>query len=291
MSSRIIFDIHIDIPKDKLDTDLGSYDWDDIPRAERTKIEFNKYHERLRKNKEEYAEKIGVDYKHYTRDHEYLSFLAFIQGTHPHLSEYLVVNFYKLHLMEKLSEEYDEVLYVDFDVYFNTDKNYFDQFDTSTGIYLAAHDQSENAQEFLDMRPDDKMYLRSELNKWFIAYAMCMEDFIEYTYPVTNTGLILANRYWISKLAFMDHVHDMVRLIDKMKADEDSMFSDNIRSTLDWNNEPFYSYVAQMNEVPLVDNSGPWNFIANYRMTKEEYDSSHKEVVHMILKRFDWIWP
>lgn len=283
MNSSIIFDIHIDIPQDKLDTDLGSYDWDDIPRAERTKLEFNKYKDLLQENKRSYAELIGVDYRHYTRDSSYLQFLAWMQGRFPYLSEYLVVNFYKLYLMEELAKEYDKVLYCDFDVYFYTDKNYFDQFGDE-GIYLSTNTEINGSHW-----DGNKMYLRSELNKWYIAYAMLMEEFEEYTAPVTNTGLILASSKWIKQLNFMEQLPDMIRLVTHIKQGSDYL-APEIVETMDWNNEPFYSYASQKTGVPLIDNSGPWNLIVNYGMTKEVYDSAPKEVVHMILKRFDWIW-
>lgn len=282
-NSFVIFDIHIDIPTDKLDTDLGSYEWDDIPRAERTKLEFNKYKEPLMNNKKDYAEKVGADYKHYTRDEQYEKFLAKWQGAFPYLSEYLVINFYKHYLMRQLADEYDKVLYCDFDVYFYTDKNYFEQFGDE-GIYLACNSEISGKHY-----KGGKMYLRSELNKWFIAYAMFMENYDEYTYPVTNTGLMLASSHWLKKLCFMEQLDDMIRLVTRIREGSDFL-SDEVRETMDWNNEPLFSYAAQVSGTPLINNEGPWNFIANYGMDKHTYDIAPKEVVHMILKRFDWIW-
>ena len=39
-----------------------------------------------------------------------------MQSKYPYLTTYNVINFYKIHLLYELSKEYDEVLYLDFDV-------------------------------------------------------------------------------------------------------------------------------------------------------------------------------
>lgn len=285
MSSSIIFDVHIDIDEDKLDTDLGSYDWDNIPRALRTKLEMNKYHDKLVENKRSYAQLIGVDYINFTRDSSYEAFLAEWQGKYPYLSEYLVINFYKHYLIEQLSETYDKVLYVDFDVVFTTDENIFDAHGDE-GIYLAARNQDRLADEW----DGGQIYIRSELNKWFIAYAMHMEDYEEYNGIVTNTGVILTSSKWVKQLNFMGQLNHMIQLVTHIKKGSDYLASNVVRS-MDWNNEPFYSYAAQRSGVPLVNNEGEWNLIVNYGMTQQDYDRYPKKVVHMILKRFDWIWP
>ena len=47
----------------------------------------------------------------------------------PDMSEYDVVNFYKIWCMEELvKDEYDNALYLDFDVVCNTEVSFFDAF-------------------------------------------------------------------------------------------------------------------------------------------------------------------
>ena len=45
------------------------------------------------------------------------------------IPKYVIINFYKLHLLDKLSEEYDNILYLDHDVYLDTTDNIFKELD------------------------------------------------------------------------------------------------------------------------------------------------------------------
>ena len=42
---------------------------------------------------------------------------------------YEIVNFYKIYLLDKLAEEYDEILYLDFDAIPVTNDNFFEYWD------------------------------------------------------------------------------------------------------------------------------------------------------------------
>ena len=287
--SSVIFEIHIDIPTESLDTDLGPYKWDTIDRSLRTKINYNEYADRLSTNKIEYCKKIGADYKFFGRDHRYLTYLAMMKAKHPHLSEYLIINFYKHQLMYDLANDYDQVLYVDFDVIFQTEESYFEAWDFSKGFHVWADHFTEEAKAW---DKNYKLHLRSMINKHYIAHAMLMEDFEELTTPVINTGIMGASADWIKKLDYPEHLDKMIKLIDFLRADPDSMYSPQIQETFDWNNEPLMTYLVQKQDVPLVCTNGTWNMCVSesHDCMAEEYVSQFK-VVHMINKRFDWIWP
>ena len=287
--SKLIFDIHIDIPTAKLDTDLGPYGWDTMDRSARTKLEYNSHHDKLVQNKKDYAKHIDADYLHFGRDHRYLTYLAMMQSKHPHLSEYLIINFYKHQLMRDLAEEYDQILYVDFDVVFQTQEDYFEAWDFQDGMHVWAMDYSEEAMAWDCSR---KLHLRSMINKHFIAEAMLMEEYEVLETPVINTGIIGASWDWIKKLDFPEYLDDMIRLIDHIKYDPDSMYPESIQSTFDWNNEPLFTYLIQKRQVPLIHTNGTWNACVSesHDFTTPEHVAQVK-IAHMINKRFDWIWP
>ena len=93
----------------------------------------DEYFERLVLNKKDYAEKIGVDFIFYhntMKDFEVDCELEFAK-----------VNLYKHHLMAELANDYDEVLYIDMDVVFNTDLNVFEEHDLSKGIHIRDQDE------------------------------------------------------------------------------------------------------------------------------------------------------
>jgi len=285
---KVIYDLYIDIPDENLCKDIGKYAGDKLEKSERSKIEYNKYYDELLKNKEDYAKKIGADFFHHGRDEQYSEFFKEIKNKHPHLTEYLIINFYKLYLLEIYADKYDEVLYVDFDVVFNTDEDFFEVWNMKDGIHVWAEDYTKYAKEFMNRTPSEKLNLRSMVNKYFISHAMLMEEFEELTYPVINTGIIGSSSDHIKKLAFMKHLDDMIRLINWLKEDPNSMYSENIQSTFDWNNEPMFTYRMQKENIPLIYTNGPWNVMINSNWDKRDYDLLDKKIIHMIYKRFDW---
>jgi len=143
---QVIFSIHIDLEEEKLDKQLGPYwAWEPEDRSTKTKRVMNEYSERLIENKQVYADLQGCDYFHYTNGNDYKQFRDLMYSYCTEQNEYHVVNFYKLWKMERLAEKYDEVLYVDFDVLFETKENFFDVHNLDSGIHVHLEDYHEEA--------------------------------------------------------------------------------------------------------------------------------------------------
>lgn len=88
---------------------------------------FEKYYSRIIESHKAYANSINVDYK--------------LCETLPalfHTPTYDQINFGKYYHGEKLCEEYDEILYIDFDVIPNTTENFFEVFNISDYIPVRA---------------------------------------------------------------------------------------------------------------------------------------------------------
>ena len=115
---RIIFSLYIDIDKSELDYQ-APYAWDteQLPKTEKTKLLFQEYYPWLKERHIDYSRTLGVDYTLYENDEKWYEFKKYFNKTYPQVTAYNVVNFYKIHLLYELSKEYDEVLYLDFDVY------------------------------------------------------------------------------------------------------------------------------------------------------------------------------
>ena len=75
--------------------------------------QFEKFKDRLKQRQEEYAKICGAQYKLFEASN----------------TDFINIQFEKLILFTELSKEYDEVLYLDFDVIPITDKVLFDNFD------------------------------------------------------------------------------------------------------------------------------------------------------------------
>ena len=116
---RVIFTTYDDIKKENDQWGMNYYATESI----------NEYFDRLISNKEEYANSlINVEFKFYHN-----TMKDFNVDTE---LEFTKANIYKHHIMAELAEEFDEVMYVDMDVVFNTEKNVFDELDLSKGIHI-----------------------------------------------------------------------------------------------------------------------------------------------------------
>ena len=65
-----------------------------------------------------YADENKCDYILFENDNQFKDFKKVFQEKYPYLTTYNIVNFYKLYLLYELSNKYDEILYLDFDVSF-----------------------------------------------------------------------------------------------------------------------------------------------------------------------------
>ena len=287
---RVIFSIHIDLESKKLDKQLGPYwAWEVEDRSTKTKRVMNEYSEMLINNKQNYANLHNCDYFHYTNGKDYEQFRDLMYSYCQEQNEYHVVNFYKLWKMEKLSEEYEEVLYVDFDVLFETGENFFEEHDLNKGIHVHLEDYHEEALKYVARWSNEKLYLRSMINKYFIAHALCSHDFMSPRVPITNTGIIGASRKHIKQLDYFKNLEEILNNITFFKTDPDSMYTDNIKETMDYNNEPIYSYLLAKNNVPSVNINGPWHRILDHTVeNRKQYLSLDRKMTHFITKRFEW---
>lgn len=119
---NVIFSIFIDLEVDKkYNTKVVQH-----PREKRVhrKNKFTEFYDQLVENKKWYADFCGADFRMYTEFQP-------IDG----LSDYDSIQYYKIKLLEQLAEEYDNVLYLDFDVIVDTgawQSNFFEKFDMNT---------------------------------------------------------------------------------------------------------------------------------------------------------------
>lgn len=272
---RVIFSLYIDIDDENLEMDMGPFPGDDIERTVRVKQEYTKYRAQIIENHRSYAQLIGVDYINYGRTASYCKF----RDQFPGISEYNVINFYKFYLMEQLAKDYDEVLYVDLDVVFNTDKDFFAHHDLSAGIHLSARDMKDRAMRYVC---DAREYNRRDPGiKWLICFSMDQR----YDGPIYNTGVVAATAEQIRHLDFTNQIDDYVDRINLAEAE--SFLVDELKLAFDYNNEAMFSHRVWEQGISCVDTTGPWNF--NVRnLEKIEYDDAEKFIIHFIQKDLHW---
>ena len=135
---RVIYSFYIDIPKHELDI----FD-KELPIVKNkkakpinlvTKDRLKKHFLRLLVEKEAYAKKLGYDFKLFEYGPDWILFEQKLKREHPYLTTYNIVNFYKIHLLYELAKQYDEVLYLDFDVVPMQHVDFFEHWDLTKGI-------------------------------------------------------------------------------------------------------------------------------------------------------------
>jgi len=263
-----IFSLHIDIPEEKLDAPKSYKDTDEN-KSSITKRQLNKFRDRLLENHQDYAHKIGSEYIHYTRDEEYEKFYK----RFPDLSEYDVVNLYKIWLLDHLVKKYDLVMYVDLDVHFRSYHNVFDHAPANYALCCAY-----DTQEDLEITNDSlyfkkyKKDFRNPQAKYWNAHAMlCEEDLAGDNYAF-NTGVIVASQYGMEQLDYFSDIDEVIAMMKELKEDEFSMYPAQVRASFGYDNETIFAYKSFKNKCILHRPSSAWHTKHHYK-SKEAFDT------------------
>lgn len=173
------------------------------------------------------------------------------------------LNFYKLILIEKYLMQFDNVLYLDFDVVPNTDENIFELYPDEFAFAFQDHNPSSAFDE--DVSPNVKFET---------MFKLCMLKGIDPLPKTINTGVILANQSY----------HDL-----KIEDARDRYAVECIHHRLPLNNEAFFSYLIAKKQIPYTELPTEWNSIYD-RSKKSKLDRNAK-FIHFINKRFEELWP
>lgn len=269
--TKCIFSIYIDIPDDRLDNPVGPQD-DPVNKSKRTKERLAKYRDSLLFNHALYAEKIRAEYRHFERDEEYEKFFK----RFPLLSEYDVINLYKVYLLDKLSKEYDLVLYVDLDVYFAT---YIDAFNYMKGEHCFACN-AETAEE-TGVQIHNKQYwewynrdFRNPQTKYWNAHALLTNEDFDGDNLVFNTGIMMASKKVMEQINYFGDIDEVIDTMTELK--EFSMYPEQVQKVFGYDNETIMAYKVVKNDVPVHRLSDFWHWKHDYGGLKS-YETGTKE--------------
>ena len=284
--SRVIYSIYIDIPKDKLDLyDSHILKENETPMNIKMKQAFIDHYDKLIETKKRYADKIGADFQMYEYDEDYIKFHEDYSKKYPFLTDYNIVNKYKLHILDRLVNYKDEILYLDFDAIPTTNESFFDVWDLSKGIAIL-----HNNDKIRD--PGQHIHringtIRSPSAKYFNAMAMLEERGLSPQCDVVNTAIIGATKEHWKKLRYFDDLNESFKLMTKLiNNKEQSMYPPNITKTFGYDNETIFSYKIVENNVPIQWLNYQWHFF---------YDNNRgipqdAKIVHAINKEFERVW-
>ena len=280
---RIIYSFYIDIPKDELDIfDKHILKKGQAPINYFTKNAFTEHYDKLVTCKEWYAREIGVPFKLFEYDTDFILYKDKLQRDYPYLTTYNVVNFYKIHLLYKLAQEYDEVLYLDFDVVPMTNDNFFKVWDLSKGIAI----KDNNSQIIMmDDVTNRSQTIRSPTAKYYNGQALLIDSGYNPKHKVVNTGIIGASKKHLDQLAYFDNFSDDLKRMSEVKEYHD-MYPEKIRQFFGWDNETLWGVKQVENNVPVQWLDDKWH----YHFHIQGFIPKEVVMCHVINKKFDVAW-
>jgi hypothetical protein len=282
---RVIYSLYIDIPDDELDYQ-PPFMWDNISKTNRTKELFKKHYHKLLEVKKQYSKNINVDFKMYEWDDQYKKYYKFFKENYPEITTYNIVNFYKIHLLYELAKEYDEILYLDFDVVPVTKDSFFDVWDLTKGICVLNNNNSVNKKN-RKIHEIKNQSVRSPTAKYFNAQAMLIETGHSPVNDVINTGIIGINKEHLNQLNYFKNFREDLDLMSKLRDDKSyDLFPKNIVDIFGYDNETLFSYKLKSNNVNVQWLDNKWHNFYDL----EYYIPKDTKLIHVINKRFEYVW-
>ena len=280
---RVVYSLYIDIPKEDLDIFDKNLLKDGAPPTNYvTKLQLKTHYDDLVASKQTYALAMGVEFKMFEYDLNFMNYQKQMQSKYPYLTAYNIVNFYKIHLLYELSKEYDEVLYLDFDVVPMKYDNFFEHWDLSKGIAVL---NNNDRRTLIENVSDTSQTIRSPSSKYFNAQAMLFEKGLSSENDVINTGIIGASAKHLKDLKYFDDFDNDLKLMCDLK-DGSGIFPEKVLQYFGWDNETLFAVKLKEHKVPVQWLDDKWHyFFADQGFIPEE-----TILCHTICKNFDLVW-
>ena len=283
---RVIFSFYIDIPKEELDI----FDKElPIVKNKRalpinliTKDRLKKHYVRLLIQKQSYAKKLGYEFKLFEYGPDWILFEQKLKREHPYLTTYNIVNFYKIHLLYELAKQYDEVLYLDFDVVPMQDVDFFEHWDLTKGIAVLNNNDRVLVPENVT---DSSTTIRSPTAKFYNAQAMLFEKGLSTKNDVINTGIVGANAEHLNKLAYFKDFDKNLKLMTDLTKESD-LHPPKLLKYFGWDNETLFAVKIKENNVPILWLDENWH----YFFSNQKHVPQRVILCHAINKDFDTVW-
>ena len=276
--NRVIYSLYVDVPADE-HYGKSKNEHDTVDKASITVNAFKKHYKKLIDCKKHYANIIDADFIMFEQA-QYQSFEKNFKSDFPELTGYEIINFYKIHLLYKLSKKYDEILYLDFDVIPLTNESFFDVWDLSKGICVYSNNDK------VEKKSTTNHSIRSPSAKYFNCHAMLLEEGLNPDNDVINTGIICARKEDIIKLDFFGKFKDTIDLMTKLRKDTSGLYPQNIVDMFRYDNETIFSYKREVNNVDIQWLDNKWH----YFLDTQKFIPEDTKIVHTISKDFDLVW-
>lgn len=228
-------------------------------------LQFKKYYSRIYQAQKNYASKCNADYVLHT----------------PEINYYPDLQFQKIYQMEQYADQYDQILYLDFDVVpTESASNIFNVYNQDK-IYMHPLKRDLVPREIELMREYGGFDNQSVFCKTAAKKAMLLLEDINGNNLLYNTGVTLAGKETIKRLEYSKHKPVLDQLLDEAK--DDCIYPEEITKNFFYNNEVYISFLVEKLNIDHVDLPLSWNYILD-GYQKQVSNVAH--LVHHVNKEF-----
>ena len=230
------------------------------------KSQFEKYKYKLEESQKQYAKLCNADYiLHKTSTMDYND-----------------VQFEKLLLLEKHAEDYDEILYLDFDVVPISKVNYFEFHDMNKLSCHALRRKPTNSQLRKILFHKKPAHRQNVFIKTCAKNAMLSLSGINGNDLLINTGVVGCNKNIAYQIEFSNKKNILHNILQEAMID--NLYPDEISDAFFHNNEVYLSYIIEKYNIPFTDIKISWNFILDGYCKKP---SAAAHLLHHVNKEFE----
>ena len=237
---------------------------DEHPSADNfKKSQFIKYKTKILRAQKDYAKICNASYKLFETKN----------------TNYNNIQFEKLYLFDELANEFDEILYLDFDVIPVKNSIIFDKFNLNT---LCACTIDKVKDTLIELR---KIKYMNEMNmfiKTTSKNAMLSIHNINGTNDLINTGVLMANKNVIKVIDLKNKIKEADTTFGM--ACEDNLYYEEITKHWIKNNEAYLTYIVERYNIPFTNIGIMWNYIMNHKIKNI---NPNAYFIHLISKEFE----
>lgn len=230
------------------------------------KSQFEKWKDHIEANHKKYAFLCDADYHLHTTK----------------TTSYHQIQFEKLLLLEHYSKNYDEMLYIDFDVVSHTTVNFFEYHNMNN---LLAHGlcREPHEHEFKKMlKRGRQAHEQAVFTKTCAKNAMLSLENINGNNILINTGVVGCNKNIVEQIMLSDRLNSLHSLMDEAK--NNNLYPIELSNGFFYNNEVYLSFLVERFNIPYIDIAMPWNFILDGYCSRP---SAAAHLVHHVNKEFE----
>jgi len=195
-------------------------------------------------------------------------------------TNYDQIQFSKLLKLEEMSDLYDEVLYLDFDVVPITKTSIFDKFNLdSLCIYSIPVSLPREVMQWRN--ENDEWHTMDMYSKMCAKNAMLLLHDINGKQECFNTGVVALNKRSAELLNFTHNLNFCHEVFEE--ACLDNLYPKEMNRSWRPNNEVYSSFLVEYNNVPVTNIGLQWNFIVDHTYPEA---SAASHMIHYVNKEF-----